>query len=218
MRIQGERDRDSHIFVLDRDGALSGGIIARLIGDGVIIVADSHLLKLVLAVRGDGLHLAVPGEDGVCRLHVESDGIFGVGVKILPIKNGVAVVDVPLVGKETAAEGTGKGAGRGGGKGFQLVGSFGGNSCICFIAAIGVDAVVVAIGEIVSSGGIAIGKTVSIAGCTGYGDRTSSITIGIRVLITCAAGNIATHATGITFCSSNCTGCIAVCGGKRVII
>ena len=211
MRIQGERDGDSHVFVLDRDGAGLGGIVARLIGDGVIIVANFYALELVLAVRGDGLHLAVPGEDGILLLHVENDGICGIGVKILPIKNGVTAVDgLGKVGPETVAEG--------GGKGLQLVGGFGGNSCICFIAAIGVDAVVVAIGKIVSSGGIAIGKTVSIAGCTVYCDQTGSITIRIRVLRVCTAVNIATHAAGIAFCSSNCAGGVTVCSGKRIII
>ena len=209
MRIQGERDRDSHVFVLDRDGAGLSGIVIR-IGDGVAIIADLYARELVLAILRDGLLCAVPGEDGILRLHGEGDGVGGIGVKILPGEDGIAAVDVLRVGKEAVAEGVGKG--------FQTVGGFGGNSCICFIATIGVDAVVVAIGKIVSSGGIAIGKTVSIAGCTGYGDRTSSITICIRVRITCAAVNIATHATGITFCSSNCTGCIAVCGGKSAII
>ena len=200
MRIQGERDRDSHVFVLDRDGAGLGGVVARFVGNRIRIRANGHIFKGVTAALGGRLHLAVPGEDGVCRLHVENDGICGIGVKILPIENGVTAVDgLGKVGPEAAAEG--------GGKGLQIVGGFGGEVgrvqiaatvriCVIEIAVIKGVLRCAAIERIVNiSKGICLtGRASHIAGsvavCVGVGvagaavqvaDETTSVVLGIHI-------------------------------------
>ena len=213
--VRCQREGLLHVRGLHRDGAGLGGIVPCLVADRVGMRTLRLSRQRIHTICASGLLLAVPDELGFRRHHRDNHGGSGVGVVVLPLQNGVAVVDVRrCISTIRLAQLTGQR--------LQLFGGFAGDGrsrTIRVIAARAVcRAVVVAVCESISCACVcvAVRKAKAIACGSRYLYSSCRIAVFIGVFIAVAAIYIAREAASIATVRRYVTGGIAIRHRQRI--